>query len=87
MNYKTKTNEVIFQVNMTDGELIEKFNLLDTREPVVNIYVGVDDNTRAIKYIRCDYHTCDGEYWYDLNYEFSNEDNELLQEETIKAIE
>lgn len=49
MNYKTKTLEIIFQVNMTDGELIEKFSLLDARDPIVNIYVGINNDT-TIKY-------------------------------------
>lgn len=85
MNYSTKTLEVIFQVNMTDGELIEKFNLLDAREPIVNIYVGINNDT-TIKYINCDYHTCDGEHWYSLNHTFSDEDVQLLQKEAMRFI-
>lgn len=86
VNPGTKTNEVIFQVNMNDDELIKKFNLSDTREPVVNIYVGVDSDMKTIKYIKCDYHTCEGEHWYGLEYVFSKEECALLKKEVIQSI-
>ena len=86
MNHKTKTKEVIFHVNMSDDELIENFNLSDTRDPVVNIYVGVDNDMETAKYIKCDYHTCDGEHWYELDHVFLKEENDLLKREAVKAI-
>lgn len=88
MNYKTKCKEIILQVNMDINDLIEKFKLEDKRDPYVNIYVGVKnvDGNNVISYVTCDYHTCDGDYWYDLDYTFSDDENKLLYNEMLKRI-
>lgn len=84
-NYVTKTKEAVFQVNVSDEKLIEMFKLKDTREPIVNIYVGIigDGN---ICYINADYHTCDGEFWYDLDYVATQSDLDIIKKEIEKRI-